>query len=328
MTDIRKQLPDCPLEYEVPDIPGTHTALVLPIHAADIDWQAKMLPWTLASLINNTDLILKGVHLYVACPDSDTKERITLALTKFDLPERTLSTGKYLFSKIRTGYSSYCIMDINYWAFRGQHRDQTADIKLPLGHLLRYNWGWGLADYSLHPLNNIMLKNTWVRSEFRSLHLTDPDSAAGQAQLAEHLMEAGTRARWLDAANTAVYGENYAKKLKNVAAYFFNESEPNWHLDASLLQYPSDDLSAFNAWYQKWHKPLGTEPCIGLWLLKTKRHAYNFKDSLMIEDSADWHHQDPSLPQYPRLCNMKGATQDGFIYAMHQLMGAQLGMKV
>ena len=26
MTDIRTQLPECPLEYEVPHIPATHTA--------------------------------------------------------------------------------------------------------------------------------------------------------------------------------------------------------------------------------------------------------------------------------------------------------------
>ena len=80
MTDIRAQLPECPLAYEVPFIPGNHTALVIPvITAADIDWQEKMLPWTLASLINNTDLIMNGVHLYIVCDDS-TGDRTRTAL--------------------------------------------------------------------------------------------------------------------------------------------------------------------------------------------------------------------------------------------------------
>ena len=48
LNDLRSQLPECPLEYQIPHIPGSHTALVIEIHTADIDWQEKMLPWTLA----------------------------------------------------------------------------------------------------------------------------------------------------------------------------------------------------------------------------------------------------------------------------------------
>ena len=44
MNDLREQLPGCPLEYQVPHIPATHTALVIEINAADIDWQERMLP--------------------------------------------------------------------------------------------------------------------------------------------------------------------------------------------------------------------------------------------------------------------------------------------
>ena len=67
MNDLRIQLPECPLEYQVPHIPASHTALVIEINTADIEWQEKMLPWTLAGLINNTDIVMKGVHLYIAC---------------------------------------------------------------------------------------------------------------------------------------------------------------------------------------------------------------------------------------------------------------------
>ena len=49
-----------PLEYQVPHIPASHTALVIEINTADIEWQEKMLPWTLAGLINNTDIVMKG----------------------------------------------------------------------------------------------------------------------------------------------------------------------------------------------------------------------------------------------------------------------------
>ena len=39
LNDLRAQLPECPLEYQVPHIPGSHTALVIEINTADIDWQ-------------------------------------------------------------------------------------------------------------------------------------------------------------------------------------------------------------------------------------------------------------------------------------------------
>ena len=39
MNDLRSQLPECPLEYQIPHIPGSHTALVIEINTADIDWQ-------------------------------------------------------------------------------------------------------------------------------------------------------------------------------------------------------------------------------------------------------------------------------------------------
>ena len=87
MNDLREQLPECPLEYQVPYLPSSHTALVIKINTADIDWQEKMLPWTLAGIINNTDLVMKGVHLYVACEDG-TQDRIRTALTRIDLPPR------------------------------------------------------------------------------------------------------------------------------------------------------------------------------------------------------------------------------------------------
>ena len=83
----------------------------------------------------------------------------------------------------------------------------------------------------------------------------------------------------------AVYGEGYhQKKGKNVANYFFNEAEPNWHLDMSLLQYPSREANdpVFVEWTTQW-KHLGTQALIMLWLLKTDQHAYNLRDSLVIE---------------------------------------------
>ena len=85
MNDLRAQLPECPLAYEVPFIPATHTALVIPINAADINWQEKMLPWTLASLINNTDIVMEGVHLYIAC-EAGIQDRIKTAISNFDFP--------------------------------------------------------------------------------------------------------------------------------------------------------------------------------------------------------------------------------------------------
>ena len=126
MTDIRTQLPECPLEYEVPYIPANHTALVIPITSADIDWQEKMLPWTLASLINNTDLIMKGIHLYIVCDDS-TETRIQTALKNFDLPENTVlaeSSGPLATND----YDAIPVFDINYWAFRDVSNTRKLDV--------------------------------------------------------------------------------------------------------------------------------------------------------------------------------------------------------
>ena len=131
MNDLRTQLPECPLEYEVPLIPGTHTALVIAINAADIDWQEKMLPWTLAGLINNTDIVMKGVHIYIACEDS-TQDRIKTALKRFDLPENTIIEVK---TDIYSPYDSTYIFDINYWAFR----DDSNTHKLEIGDTLKHN---------------------------------------------------------------------------------------------------------------------------------------------------------------------------------------------
>ena len=41
LKDLRAQLPECPLEYQVPHIPGSHTALVIEIHAAEIQLAGK-----------------------------------------------------------------------------------------------------------------------------------------------------------------------------------------------------------------------------------------------------------------------------------------------
>jgi len=126
LNDIRAQLPECPLAYEVPRIPGNHTALVIAVTAADIHWQEKMLPWTLASLINNTDLIMKGIHLYIVCDDS-TETRIQTALKNFDLPENTLlaeSSGPLATND----YDSIPVYDINYWAFRDESNTRKLDV--------------------------------------------------------------------------------------------------------------------------------------------------------------------------------------------------------
>lgn len=320
MNDGRTQLPECPLEYQVPHIPGTHTALVIEINAADLNWQEKMLPWTLASLINNTDLVMKGVHLYVVC-ENGTQDRIRIALKRFDLPPGTVIVRDenrkplILFGKYGYRYDSVCILDINYWAFRGIGKSQGADIKLPLGHVLRYMYGWAVADYRLH------LKDTWIRIS-KSLHLTGGDSPEQQQKLTNYLIEASDRARWLHDANRAVYGEEYQKKNKNVAAYFFNEVEPNWHLDASILQYSSRDVNDphFADWASEWHH-LGTEPLIALWLLKTKQHAYNLSDSVMIKSNY-------IRAAHPRLCNMRFADVKTFRYATKELLGAQLNLKM
>ena len=38
-----------------------------------------------------------------------------------------------------TATTHMCILDINYWAFRGIGKREGADIKLPIGHVLRHN---------------------------------------------------------------------------------------------------------------------------------------------------------------------------------------------
>ena len=66
-------------------------------------------------------------------------------------------------------------------------------------------------------------------------------------------------------------------------------------------------------------KHLGTEALIALWLLKTKQHAYNLRDSVMIESSY-------TREEYPRLCNMRFAGKEQLSYGMKELMGAQLNI--
>ena len=66
-------------------------------------------------------------------------------------------------------------------------------------------------------------------------------------------------------------------------------------------------------------KHLGTEALIALYLLKTKQHAYNLRDSVMIESSY-------TREEYPRLCNMRFGTVEFFRYATKELMGAQLNI--
>ena len=328
MNDIRTQLPECPLEYEVPPIPGNHTALVIPITAADIDWQEKMLPWTLASLINNTDLIMKGVHLYIACENKNHADRIQTALKRIDLPKydahmnMEVAAPFILFGEFGLAYDSVCLWDVNYWAFRGQTSKGNPEIKLPLGHVLKHNYGWGVADYSIHPSNVIATKRNWIPT--LHLRLTDPDSQKSRERLANYFMDAGKRARFLHDANRFVYGENYEKKGKNVAAYFFNETgEPNWHLESSILQYQAEDIIAYELGKQftEW-RHLGTDALLALWFLKTKQHAYNLRDSLMIE------YETYRPAEYPKLFDMRYAPQPVFREAMKQLMGAQLAMKI
>ena len=332
MNDIRTQLPECPLEYEVPFIPGDHTALVIPINAADIDWQEKMLPWTLASLINNTDLVMKGVHLYIACEDG-TEDRIRTAISTFDFSinpiiKRDNTEPFILFGEHGHRYDAVCIFDMNYWAFRGDKNQ----IKLPIGHTLKHNYGWGVADYSLHSANVIETKAAWLPLEL--MKRQGIDTPTTQVKLTQYFMDAGKRARWLHDANTAVYGEGYDRKQKppNVAAYFFNGAgEPNWHLDASIMQYHAAEIITHQAadWFTAW-KQLGTDALLALWLLKTGQHAYNLRDSLMIEGNTweAFNPDDPHLPPYPRLCNMQHGTPKGYRHAIKQLMGAQLAMNV
>ena len=324
MNDLRRQLPECPLEYQIPHIPGSHTALVIEITAADIDWQEKMLPWTLAGLINNTDIVIKGVHLYVVCEDG-TRDRIRTALKKFDLPPGTILTKDenskplLVFGKYGHRYDSVCLLDINYWTFRGTGKRESADIKLPLGHVLRHTWSWAVAGYSLHIANEILKKDTWVWMS-EPLHLTGGDSPEQREQLANYFVKAPERAHWLHDANRAVYGEDYKERNKNVAAHFFNEADPNWHLDASILKYSACDVNEpyFSDWAEEW-KHLGTEALIALWLLKTGQHAYNLANSVMIKSNY-------IRAEDPRLCHMRFARKKQFSYAMKELMGAQLNI--
>ena len=360
MNDLRYRLPECPLEYEVPHIQASHTALVIEINAADIDWQERMLPWTLASLINNTDLVMKGVHLYVVCEEG-TQDRIKTALKQFDLPPGTIgpqdADGKplILFGKYGYRYDSVCILDVNYWAFRGIGKAQDrADIKLPLGHVLRHTYGWAVAEYRLHIANEIDIKDAWVRmSEPLSVSFAG-GLHAQREKIREYLVDAsaeksasafeskadgngsvrrGTneqnpdfseaRAKWLHDANTAVYGEDYEKQNRNVAPYFFNEgSDPNWHLDASILHYTASEVKNpyFAEWAPEWEH-LGTEALVALWLLRNQQHAYNLKNSFMIE-------QRYVREAYPRLCHMQHADVEAFRTATTELMGAQLNLKM
>ena len=318
---IIKKLPECPLEYEVPLIPGNHTALAIPVNAADIDWQEKMLPWTLASLINNTDLVMKGVHLYIACADG-TEDRIKTALKNFDLPDNTIldATTQIVQSDyLNSTYASVCIMDITYWAFRGQTSRGNPEIKLPIGSVLKHNYGWGAADYNNHPMNTVDAKENWLRMD-APLHLRGLSSQRHREKLANYLVGASHRAQFLHDANTAVYGEDYEK---NLAAYFFNENgDPNWHIDASILQYQTDQITDdFLKWLDTFGH-LGADALIALYLLKTKQHAYNFKDSVFIDETGYAHNK------IPQLCYMQYATKDMFRNAMQQLMASQLAMKI
>ena len=325
MNSLHAQLPDCPLEYEIPFIPGTHTALVIDTQPDHIDWQEKVLPWTLASLINNTDLVMKGVHLYVLCDDT-TQPRIETALKHFDLPPDTIlkrPADVPSLTAVNWHYNSVCYLDIQYWAFRGYgETSKTPDIKLPIGHVLKHNWGWGVADYSLHLANDMLLKSAWIGG-YEPLHLTQPDAPESKRKLAKHLVNESERATWLHTANVAVYGEDYRKRNQNIADAFFNETEPNWHLDASILQFPTDQIQSpdFTQFIHDYGH-LGTDALIALWLLKSRQHAYNLKDSIMI------HTKDLFLAEYPRLYNMKYAPKAVYRDALKQLMGAHLNMTI
>ena len=210
---------------------------------------------------------MKGVHLYVVCEDG-TQDRIKTALKRIDLPRGTIISKDdnqplILFGQYGYRYDSVCMLDINYWAFRGVGKAQSADIKLPLGHILRQTYSWAVADYSLNPANDIYLKDTWV-SMSRPLRLTGSDSPSRKSPdhnhrdgvlptrrklLAGALIEASERAHWLHDANRAVYGEDYKKQNRNISAHFLNETEPNWHLDASILHYSADEV---NNYFSEW----------------------------------------------------------------------------
>ena len=290
--NIRIPIPKCPLAYEVPHTPGGHTAIVIDINTPDIDWQERMITWTLASLINNTDIVMKGVHLYVQC-EAAVRERIEDATAKIKIQntginvrdDKIISKDNDATPLVTLGeyghqYDSVCLLDINYWAFRSDRGK-----KLPIGHVLRHNWGWGAADYCLAKLGN--------------------------------QLKGSERTQWLHDANTAVYGENYKERNKNIATHFFNEHEANWHIDTSILQYTAEEATdpIFVDWATQW-KHLGKEAVIALWLFKTKQHAYNLKDSIIIEYPR---FKIESTP-YPRLCNMRFAEYKKFREAIEQFM--------
>ena len=116
---------------------STHTALVIPINAADIDWQEKMLPWTLASLINNTDIVMEGVHLYIAC-EAGTQDRIKMAISNFDFPpdldtiiDRDTVTD---LCDCYRAYQTLVLFNVNFWAFR----DESNTHKLTVEEILEY----------------------------------------------------------------------------------------------------------------------------------------------------------------------------------------------
>ena len=234
---------------------------------------------------------MKGVHLKIVC-ESKTRSRIQKALKNFDLPENTIclniEPNRPLVSI--PAYQSICMLDINYWAFRG-NATKANDVILPLGHLLRYNWSWGVADY-------IFDKNTYIGTDNR-----DSD--------------------WKQHANIAVYGENYKKEGKNISGYFFNDAERNWNLDASILQFQTQHIDDpdFIEFSKLWGH-LDTDTLIALWLLKTQQHAHNFKDTLFIDPNGY------AFSKVPQLCYMKHASIDVFRHATQQLMGAHMNISI
>ena len=329
--DLRKLPLGSHLSYEVPHIPANHTALVLETDTANIDWQERMLPWTLASLVNNTDLVMKGVHIYIAY-EAETQSRVQKAVEAFDFVgaiDRAVFIEKDprqpfpVFGAYGAKYDSVCLFDIRYWAFRcGNNRE-----KLPIGHVLKHNWHWGIADYSLHPANTIDTKSEWGVPT-QHLDGTKFDDPSIRVQRTQSFMDAGERARWLHDANRAVYGEHY-KSDTNVAAYLFNASEPNWHVDASILQYSTFNIAQQTEWFTEW-RHLGRDALVMLWLLKIGLHAYNFSDSLIIDGNTwtQFNPEAPDLPAYPRLCKMATGAPHSYRYAIQHLMGADLALNV
>lgn len=322
--DIRIQIPKCPLELQVPHIPGGHTAIVIDINTPDIDWQERMISWTLASLINNTDIVMKGVHLYVQCEES-VKERVADATAKIEIqnapgvkdnkivtysdnPTPLITLGEHGFA-----YDHICQFDINYWAFRSQNQE-----KLPLGHILKHTWGWAAADYSIHPLNDITQKNNQWLPIPEPKKITEPYAERGKRELATHLLHTGHLAKWLHAVNTAVYGEDYKKRRQNIATHFFNEHEANWHINTSILKYSAQAANdpTLIKWMTDW-KHLSRDAVIALYLFKTQQHAYNLQDSIIIETPRF----EFRLPEYPQLCNMRYAATNATRDAIKAFLG-------